>query len=91
MLLVPTTKKQEVNICNQVSGIPSELALFDVFWEQITELMETRPEFTIEDTSSLLLSSCRLASNCYPEKLEYIDCVLGLAQTKIIEARRLDA
>ena len=72
------------------TGIPADLELFDVFWEQITELMDNRPEFTIEDISSLLLSSCTLATNCYPERLEYIDCILGLAQNKVLESRKLD-
>jgi vacuolar protein sorting-associated protein 35 len=72
------------------SGIPNDLALFDVFWEQVTELMEARPEFTIEDIASLLLSSGRMALNCYPERLDYIDRVLGMAQAKIFDARQKD-
>lgn len=35
----------------------------------------------------LLLSICVLSLNCYPDKLEYIDLVFGMAKDAIIAAQ----
>jgi vacuolar protein sorting-associated protein 35 len=69
------------------TGIPEDLLLFDVFWEQITMLIAHRVEFLLEDIIALLVSLNSLAVNCYPKKLEYIDRVLGMAHDKFLEAK----
>ena len=69
------------------SGIPEDVHLFDVFWAQITELINARPEFTIQDIVALLLSLANLSLNCYPERLSYVDTVLGKVKEKLLEAR----
>ncbi|KAJ3000722.1 Vacuolar protein sorting-associated protein 35 [Globomyces sp. JEL0801] len=66
-----------------ISGIPDDVKLFDIFWSQITDLIQARPEFTIEDVIALLASLNDLALNCYPETLEYCDRVLGMAKAKL--------
>jgi len=66
-----------------ISGIPEDVHLFEVFWEQITELIKARPEFTITDIIALLLSLVKLSLNCYPEKLDFVDKVLGFASDNV--------
>ncbi|KAJ3262044.1 Vacuolar protein sorting-associated protein 35 [Boothiomyces macroporosus] len=70
------------------SGIPDDVKLFDVFWVQINDLILARPEFTIEDVIALLVSLNSLALNCYPERLEYMDRVFGMAREKVILAQQ---
>ncbi|KAI9017293.1 vacuolar protein sorting-associated protein 35 [Gaertneriomyces semiglobifer] len=70
------------------SGIPEDVALFDVFWAQITELVEARTELSIQDVSDLLVSLCNLALNCYPERLDYVDKVLGYCKERLLEAQK---
>lgn len=69
-----------------ISGIPVEVELFDVFWGQITELVNARPEFTIQDVVALLVSLMNLSLNCYPDRLDHVDTVLGFAKEKMLEA-----
>ncbi|KAJ3273009.1 Vacuolar protein sorting-associated protein 35 [Terramyces sp. JEL0728] len=73
------------------SGIPEDVKLFDVFWVQINDLILARPEFTIEDVIALLVSLNSLALNCYPERLEYMDRVFGMAREKVILAQQENA
>jgi len=68
---------------NSISGIPEDVHLFEVFWEQITELIKARPEFTITDIIALLVSLVKLSLNCYPEKLDFVDKVLGFASDNV--------
>lgn len=67
-------------------GIPEDVRLFEVFWEQIVLLMRARPDLSMQDTSALLLSLLNLSLSCYPDRLEYVDQVLGFAQEKFNEA-----
>jgi len=66
-----------------ISGIPEDVHLFEVFWEQITELIKARPEFTITDIIALLVSLVKLSLNCYPDKLDFVDKVLGYASDNV--------
>ncbi|KAJ3158528.1 Vacuolar protein sorting-associated protein 35 [Geranomyces michiganensis] len=69
------------------SGIPDDVQLFDVFWRQITDLIKARPEFSIQDVVALLVSLCNLSLNCYPDRLDYVDKVLGYTKDKVVEAQ----
>ncbi|KAI9094429.1 vacuolar protein sorting-associated protein 35 [Phlyctochytrium arcticum] len=69
------------------SGIPEDVQLFDVFWGQITDLVKARPELTIQDIVALLVSLNNLSLNCYPERLDYVDKVLGFAKERLLEAQ----
>lgn len=73
------------------TGIPEDILLFDVFWDQIMNLITHRVEFLLEDIIALLVSLNSLALNCYPKKLEYIDRVLGMAHDKFLEAKEKEA
>jgi vacuolar protein sorting-associated protein 35 len=82
-------------------GIPEDVPLFEVFWKQIVELMkvgcshydqgccllylQARPDLTIQDITALLVSLTNLSVSCYPDRLEYVDQVLGFAFDKTQE------
>ncbi|TPX64938.1 hypothetical protein SpCBS45565_g05516 [Spizellomyces sp. 'palustris'] len=86
---VDVKSKEDLTLENEqpVSGIPDDVQLFDVFWGQITELVKARPEFTIQDVVALLVSLNNLSLNCYPERLDYVDKVLGFAKERVLEAQ----
>ncbi|KAJ3216747.1 Vacuolar protein sorting-associated protein 35 [Dinochytrium kinnereticum] len=69
-----------------ISGIPDDVPLFEVFWGQITELIQARPEFSIQDVIALLVSLMNLSLNCYPDRLDHADQILGFAKEKVLEA-----
>jgi vacuolar protein sorting-associated protein 35 len=66
-------------------GIPTDVKLFEVFWEQLVGLVKARPDLPIQDISALLVSICNLALSCYPDKLDYVDKVLSYAKDKTAE------
>ena len=68
------------------SGIPKDVDLFELFWLQVTDLVQARPEFTIQDVIALLVSLVKLSLNCYPERLDHVDKVLGFAKERVLEA-----
>ncbi|KAI3613893.1 hypothetical protein CBS9595_004070 [Malassezia furfur] len=69
-------------------GIPEDVRLFEVFWEQIVLLMRARPDLSLHDKSALLLALLDLSLNCYPDRLTYVDQVLHFAHTLFVEAAR---
>ncbi len=71
--------------CWQVQGIPEDVRLFEVFWEQIVQLIRARPDLSIQDITALLVSLANLSLSCYPDKLEYVDQVLAFAREKVVE------
>ena len=71
-------------------GIPEDVRLFEVFWEQIVLLMSARPDLSLQDVSALLLSLLNLSLSCYPDRLEYVDQVLGFANQRFAEALQAD-
>ncbi|KAL4244147.1 Vacuolar protein sorting-associated protein 35 [Abortiporus biennis] len=75
--LVPHVKK--------FRGIPEDVKLFEVFWQQVVELIKARPDLSIQDITALLVSLTNLSLSCYPDRLEYVDQVLGFAHDKIKE------
>lgn len=66
-------------------GIPENVPLFEVFWHQVVELIRARPDLSIQDVTALLVSLTNLALSCYPDRLEYVDQVLGFAKMKVQE------
>lgn len=85
----PDTKSDDSNIPNGSEtgeifrGIPTEVKLFEVFWEQIVKLVKARPDIKIQDVTALVLSLCNLALNCYPAHLEYIEKIMDFTHTKV--------
>ncbi|CAD7059986.1 unnamed protein product [Tilletia caries] len=66
-------------------GIPENLRLFEMFWEQIVQLIRARPDLSIQDITALLVSLTNLSLSCYPHQLDYVDQLLGFAREKMTE------
>ncbi|XP_012935146.1 vacuolar protein sorting-associated protein 35 [Aplysia californica] len=58
------------------SGIPPEIQLFDIFSQQISQVIQNRPDMPPEDIVSLQVALINLALKCYPDKVDYVDKVL---------------
>src|SRR6266478_4152094 len=86
-------KEKEGEPVRKFRGIPENVKLFEVFWEQVVELIkvwlvpvkpnsashipQARPDLSIQDVTALLVSLTNLSLSCYPDRLEYVDKVLG--------------
>ncbi|WWC99767.1 hypothetical protein V866_006672 [Kwoniella sp. B9012] len=66
-------------------GIPEDVKLFEVFWQQVVELIKARPDLPIMDVTALCVSLVNLSLSCYPDRLEYVDQILSFAHGKVIE------
>ncbi|KAJ7720475.1 vacuolar protein sorting-associated protein 35 [Mycena maculata] len=66
-------------------GVPEDVQLFEVFWQQVVELIKARPDLSIQDITALFVSLTNLSLSCYPDRLEYVDQVLAFAAEKIKE------
>lgn len=80
----PTEEKQVENGDDTKPGIPAEIKLYDIFYDQVVNLIRTRA-LPIQDTMALLVSLVNLALNTYPDRLEYVDQVLDFATQKTAE------
>lgn len=94
-------KEKEGEAVRKFRGIPENVKLFEVFWEQVVELIkvclipvtpyntshtsQARPDLSIQDVTALLVSLTNLSLSCYPDRLEYVDKVLGFARDKVKE------
>lgn len=56
--------------------IPNEIQLFDIFSQQISLIIQNRPDMPPEDIVSLQVALINLALKCYPNKIDYVDKVL---------------
>jgi vacuolar protein sorting-associated protein 35 len=59
----------------KLKGIPTNVKLFEVFYEQVVHLVSVQ-RLPIQDITALLVSLVNLALNIYPERLDYVDQVL---------------
>ncbi|KAL0252612.1 hypothetical protein I308_102004 [Cryptococcus tetragattii IND107] len=66
-------------------GIPEDVRLFEVFWQQVVELIKARPDLSIMDITALCVSLTNLSLSCYPDRLEYVDQVLSFTHGKVHE------
>ncbi|KAF6751299.1 vacuolar protein sorting-associated protein 35 [Ephemerocybe angulata] len=78
-------KEREGSPVHKFRGIPENVQLFEVFWKQVVNLIKARPDLSIQDITALLVSLTNLSVSCYPDRLEYVDQVLGFAADKIKE------
>ncbi|KAH7907427.1 vacuolar protein sorting-associated protein 35, partial [Hygrophoropsis aurantiaca] len=78
-------KEKEGSPVRKFRGVPENVQLFEVFWKQVVELIKARPDLSIQDITALLVSLTNLSLSCYPDRLEYVDQVLGFAHDKIKE------
>ena len=60
---------------NKHRGIPDNVKLFEIFYEQVVHLVSMQ-RLPIQDITALLVSLVNLALNIYPERLDYVDQVL---------------
>ncbi|KAG7446443.1 vacuolar protein sorting-associated protein 35 [Guyanagaster necrorhizus] len=78
-------KDKEGSPVRKFRGVPEDVQLFEVFWKQVVELIKARPDLSIQDITALFVSLTNLSLSCYPDRLEYVDQVLGYAAEKIKE------
>ncbi|KAG1741778.1 vacuolar protein sorting-associated protein 35 [Suillus paluster] len=78
-------KEKEGLPVRKFRGVPENVQLFEVFWKQVVELIKARPDLSIQDITALLVSLTNLSLSCYPDRLEYVDQILGFAHDKIKE------
>ncbi|KAH9949479.1 vacuolar protein sorting-associated protein 35 [Amylocystis lapponica] len=78
-------KETEESHVRKFRGVPEDVKLFEVFWRQVVELIKARPDLSIQDITALLVSLTNLSLSCYPDRLEYVDQILGFAHDKIKE------
>ncbi|OAD73630.1 hypothetical protein PHYBLDRAFT_177503 [Phycomyces blakesleeanus NRRL 1555(-)] len=76
---------EQVQQVKQIRGIPENVELFIVFWNQIVELVKARPNLSIQDLTALLVSLLNLSLSCYPKKIDYVDQILAYAKDKVHE------
>ncbi|KAJ7470453.1 vacuolar protein sorting-associated protein 35 [Mycena latifolia] len=81
----PVETERPVASVRKFRGVPEDVQLFEVFWQQVVELIKARPDLSIQDITALFVSLTNLSLSCYPDRLEYVDQVLGFAAEKIKE------
>ncbi|KAI7861760.1 vacuolar protein sorting-associated protein 35 [Spinellus fusiger] len=79
------TQEVPTEAAKPIRGIPQDVELFIVFWNQIVELVKARPNLSIQDLTALLVSLLNLSLSCYPTKLDYVDQILAYAKDKVHE------
>ncbi|KAH0604343.1 uncharacterized protein H6S33_006720 [Morchella sextelata] len=65
-------------------GIPEDVKLYEIFYEQVLNLVNAQ-NLPIQDITALLVSLSNLALNVYPDKLEYVDQILAYTHQKVSE------
>jgi vacuolar protein sorting-associated protein 35 len=75
---------QSVESPRKERGIPKNVKLFEIFFDQVNNLVVAQ-HLAIQDTIALLVSLTNLALNIYPERLDYVDQVLDYANRKVRE------
>lgn len=61
---------------SDTEGIPTSLQLFDIFSQEVSLVIQNRPDMLSEDIVALQVSLINLALKVYPDHLEYVDKVL---------------
>ncbi|KAJ5760744.1 hypothetical protein N7520_007900 [Penicillium odoratum] len=80
----PAKESETVSEEDAKPSLPAEVKLYDIFYDQVVNLIKTRA-LPIQDTMALLVSLVNLALNIYPDRLEYVDQVLDFAAQKTAE------
>lgn len=80
----PVNDTDEIDRTNgkKNKGIPEDIKLYEIFFEQVMNLVSAQ-HLPIQDTTALLVSLANLALNIYPDRLDYIDQVLEYASQKV--------
>jgi vacuolar protein sorting-associated protein 35 len=77
----PVNGEGEVTTSKKSRGIPDNVKLYEIFFDQVMNLV-TAQHLPIQDTTALLVSLANLALNIYPERLDYVDKILDYASHK---------
>lgn len=80
----PAKEPEPANEEDTKPSLPAEVKLYDIFYDQVVNLIKTRA-LPIQDVMALLVSLVNLALNIYPDRLEYVDQVLDFAAQKTAE------
>ncbi|XP_004535860.1 vacuolar protein sorting-associated protein 35 isoform X2 [Ceratitis capitata] len=70
------------------SIIPAEVELFEVFSVQVANIVQ-RMDMPLEDTISLQIALLSLAQKVYPDRVDYVDKVLGTT-TQILDSLEMN-
>jgi len=66
---------------NGSGGILADIPIFNIFFQNISEVIEKRPKMPLEDQLSLQVSLVNLCLRCYPSQHQYVDKVLDSVST----------
>ncbi|KAJ2901981.1 Vacuolar protein sorting-associated protein 35 [Zalerion maritima] len=80
----PKTEEDGEEPPKKTRGIPDNVKLYEIFFEQVRILVEVQ-RLPIQDTIALLVSLANLALNIYTERLDYVDQILDYASKKVAE------
>lgn len=82
----PNTEEGEITEASDGASpnIPSDVALYNIFYGQVVGIIQNRG-LPIQDTMALLVSLVNLALSTYPDRLDYVDKILGFATEKTNE------
>ncbi|CAK4032799.1 vacuolar sorting-associated 35 [Lecanosticta acicola] len=76
------TAPQQNGAKKKEKGIPEDVKLFEIFYEQVVHLVGMQ-RLPIQDVTALLVSLVNLALNIYPDRLDYVDQVLNYATKEV--------
>lgn len=68
--------------------IPKEIQMFPLFQQHSSEIIEKGGSMALLDVLALQVALVNFATNCYPDRLNYIDNVLGFTATVLERAGR---
>lgn len=80
---VETKDETSISPTKTSRGIPANVPLFEIFWQQVVRLVSVRQDLAIQDITALLVSLLNLALNCYPDRLDYVNHLLMFTKQKL--------
>jgi len=72
------------------SGIPANIKLFEIFSQEVANIITIRTSMKLEDIVSMQSAVVNLAFKCYPDRIDYVDKVLG-ATVDVFSKRNVDS
>lgn len=70
-------------------AIPKDLEMFPLFHTHTSNIIQSSGKMALVDILALQVALVNFASKCYPDRIEYIDHVLGLS-VKVLEKTGVD-
>ncbi|XP_064466793.1 vacuolar protein sorting-associated protein 35-like [Ornithodoros turicata] len=67
-------------------GIPSDIKLFDIFSDQVAQVIQSRQEMPPEDIVALQVSLIHLALKCYQDRVDYVNKVLQTTEEIFVKS-----